>query len=275
MFRSLTDECITRKSVYSIHRTPERILITNLLTEERDKLAVSWLADMYVTFFIGRDACYGEKIAKRQLSFRMGDNINSYRIIHHWKALMPPAVFQIYFNTESKLGQLDFILDKVFKKHPLALKPPASISPIAVQATYTGTRSGQQPLQVSAPPPQEQITSIGKEDIGHKEANIPVKRVPIYPKIWGRPGCPETEKGKVNGKVEPILEEPDSEKEGRDAATDPHIGKGRGTTVHIGKGCKIRADEMRAGMSYFHEIIWKGVPNLYIFPKSYWQHRMA
>ncbi|PWA66168.1 Gp domain-containing protein [Artemisia annua] len=44
--RFLTDECVTRKSMYSIHCTPERILITNLLTEEREKHAVSWLADI-------------------------------------------------------------------------------------------------------------------------------------------------------------------------------------------------------------------------------------
>ncbi|PWA78773.1 hypothetical protein CTI12_AA211870 [Artemisia annua] len=44
-----------------------------------------------------------------------------------------------------------------------------------------------------------QITLIEKEDIEHKEAKLPVKRVPTYPKIWGRPSCPETEKGKVNG----------------------------------------------------------------------------
>ncbi|XP_042053862.1 probable glycerol-3-phosphate dehydrogenase [NAD(+)] 1, cytosolic isoform X2 [Salvia splendens] len=64
------------KSVYFAHCTSEMIFITHLLTEEPEKLAGPLLADTYVTLLKGRNAWYGQMIAKGQLSLDMGDSIS-------------------------------------------------------------------------------------------------------------------------------------------------------------------------------------------------------
>lgn len=75
MVASLTNESATSKAVYFAHCTSEMIFITHLLAEEPEKLAGPLLADTYVTLLKGRNAWYGQKLAKGELSLDMGDSI--------------------------------------------------------------------------------------------------------------------------------------------------------------------------------------------------------
>lgn len=75
MVAALTNESATSKSVYFAHCTSEMIFITHLLTEEPEKLAGPLLADTYVTLLKGRNAWYGQMLAKGELSIDMGDSI--------------------------------------------------------------------------------------------------------------------------------------------------------------------------------------------------------
>jgi glycerol-3-phosphate dehydrogenase (NAD+) len=51
------------------------IYITHLLEEEPEKLAGPLLADTYVTLLKGRNAWYGHRLAKGELTLEMGDSI--------------------------------------------------------------------------------------------------------------------------------------------------------------------------------------------------------
>ncbi|XP_020113853.1 probable glycerol-3-phosphate dehydrogenase [NAD(+)] 1, cytosolic [Ananas comosus] len=75
MVAALTNESATSKSVYFAHCTSEMIFITHLLAEEPEKLAGPLLADTYVTLLKGRNAWYGQMLAKGELSLDMGDSI--------------------------------------------------------------------------------------------------------------------------------------------------------------------------------------------------------
>lgn len=75
MIACLTNESATSKSVYFAHCTSEMIFITHLLSENPEKLAGPLLADTYVTLLKGRNAWYGQKLAKGELSLDMGDSI--------------------------------------------------------------------------------------------------------------------------------------------------------------------------------------------------------
>ncbi|KAL5229010.1 hypothetical protein ABZP36_017275 [Zizania latifolia] len=75
MVAALTNESATSKSVYFALCTSEMIYITHLLEEEPEKLAGPLLADTYVTLLKGRNAWYGQKLAKGELTLEMGDSI--------------------------------------------------------------------------------------------------------------------------------------------------------------------------------------------------------
>ncbi|KAF3794535.1 putative glycerol-3-phosphate dehydrogenase NAD(+) 1 [Nymphaea thermarum] len=81
MVAALTNESATSKSVYFAHCTSEMIFITHLLTEEPEKLAGPLLADTYVTLLKGRNAWYGQMLAKGELSRDMGDSIKGKGMI--------------------------------------------------------------------------------------------------------------------------------------------------------------------------------------------------
>ena len=81
MVAALTKESATSKSVYFAHCTSEMIFITHLLSEEPEKLAGPLLADTYVTLLKGRNAWYGQMIAKGELSRDMGDSISGKGMI--------------------------------------------------------------------------------------------------------------------------------------------------------------------------------------------------
>ncbi|KAG0501416.1 hypothetical protein HPP92_001488 [Vanilla planifolia] len=81
MIASLTNESATSKSVYFAHCTSEMIFITHLLAEEPEKLAGPLLADTYVTLLKGRNAWYGQMLAKGELSPDMGDSIKGKGMI--------------------------------------------------------------------------------------------------------------------------------------------------------------------------------------------------
>lgn len=81
MVAALTNESATSKSVYFAHCTSEMIFITHLLAEEPEKLAGPLLADTYVTLLKGRNAWYGQKLAKGELSLEMGDSIKGKGMI--------------------------------------------------------------------------------------------------------------------------------------------------------------------------------------------------
>lgn len=81
MVDTLTKESATSKSVYFAHCTSEMIFITHLLAKEPEKLAGPLLADTYVTLLKGRNAWYGQKLAKGELNLGMGDSIKGKGMI--------------------------------------------------------------------------------------------------------------------------------------------------------------------------------------------------
>ncbi|KAK4476633.1 hypothetical protein RD792_015794 [Penstemon davidsonii] len=81
MVAALTNESATSKSVYFALCTSEMIFITHLLAEEPEKLAGPLLADTYVTLLKGRNAWYGHKLAKGEISLDMGDSIKGKGMI--------------------------------------------------------------------------------------------------------------------------------------------------------------------------------------------------
>ncbi|EPS63816.1 hypothetical protein M569_10966 [Genlisea aurea] len=81
MIAALTNESATSKSVYFAHCTSEMIFITHFIAQEPEKLAGPLLADTYVTLLKGRNAWYGQMIAKGQLSLDMGDSITGKGMI--------------------------------------------------------------------------------------------------------------------------------------------------------------------------------------------------
>ncbi|KAJ6934604.1 hypothetical protein NC651_009569 [Populus alba x Populus x berolinensis] len=81
MVAALTNESATSKSVYFAHCTSEMIFITHMLAEKPEKLAGPLLADTYVTLLKGRNAWYGQKLAKGELSLEMGDSIKGKGMI--------------------------------------------------------------------------------------------------------------------------------------------------------------------------------------------------
>lgn len=81
MVAALTNESATSKSVYFAHCTSEMIFITHLLAEEPERLAGPLLADTYVTLLKGRNAWYGQKLAKGELTLEMGDSIKGKGMI--------------------------------------------------------------------------------------------------------------------------------------------------------------------------------------------------
>jgi glycerol-3-phosphate dehydrogenase (NAD+) len=81
MVAALTHESATSKSVYFALCTSEMIYITHLLSENPERLAGPLLADTYVTLLKGRNAWYGHKIAKGELTPQMGDNVKGKGMI--------------------------------------------------------------------------------------------------------------------------------------------------------------------------------------------------
>eukprot|EP01018_Ginkgo_biloba_P025889 Gb_25494 [translate_table: standard] len=81
MVAALTNESATSKSVYFAHCTSEMIFITHLLAEYPEKLAGPLLADTYVTLLKGRNAWYGQMLAKGELRPDMGDSIKGKGMI--------------------------------------------------------------------------------------------------------------------------------------------------------------------------------------------------
>lgn len=81
MVAALTNESATSKSVYFAHCTSEMIFITHLLAEGPEKLAGPLLADTYVTLLKGRNAWYGQKLAKGEINLEMGDSIKGKGMI--------------------------------------------------------------------------------------------------------------------------------------------------------------------------------------------------
>ena len=81
MVAALTNESATSKSVYFAHCTSEMIFITHLLTEQPEKLAGPLLADTYITLLKGRNAWYGQMLAKGELKLDMGDSIKGKGMI--------------------------------------------------------------------------------------------------------------------------------------------------------------------------------------------------
>ncbi|KAG1338375.1 Glycerol-3-phosphate dehydrogenase [NAD(+)] [Cocos nucifera] len=118
MVAALTNESATSKSVYFAHCTSEMIFITHLLAEEPEKLAGPLLADTYVTLLKGRNAWYGQMLAKGELSVDMGDSIKGKGTIQGVSAV--DAFYELL--SESSLSVL----------HPEENKPvaPVELCPI-------------------------------------------------------------------------------------------------------------------------------------------------
>ncbi|KAK2974117.1 hypothetical protein RJ640_025466 [Escallonia rubra] len=84
--------------------------------EEPEKLAGPLLADTYVTLLKGRNAWYGQKLAKGELSLDMGDSIKGKGMIQDFE----------------KLGKITATPTQVRKLHP----PPPTSGVSAVKAFY-------------------------------------------------------------------------------------------------------------------------------------------
>ncbi|XP_044494333.1 probable glycerol-3-phosphate dehydrogenase [NAD(+)] 1, cytosolic [Mangifera indica] len=117
MVAALTKESATSKSVYFAHCTSEMIFITHLLAEEPEKLAGPLLADTYVTLLKGRNAWYGQELAKGNLSLDLGDSIKGKGMIQGVSAVK--AFFELL--SQSSLGVLH--LDENKAVAPVELCP--------------------------------------------------------------------------------------------------------------------------------------------------------
>ncbi|KAL8144494.1 hypothetical protein V2J09_017526 [Rumex salicifolius] len=118
MVAALTNESATSKAVYFALCTSEMIFITHLLAEEPEKLSGPLLADTYVTLLKGRNALYGQMLAKGELSLDMGDSIKGRGMIQGVSAVK--AFYELL--SQSSLSVV----------HPEAKKPvaPAELCPI-------------------------------------------------------------------------------------------------------------------------------------------------
>ncbi|RWR74729.1 putative glycerol-3-phosphate dehydrogenase NAD+ 1, cytosolic [Cinnamomum micranthum f. kanehirae] len=109
MVAALTNESATSKAVYFAHCTSEMIFITHLLAEDPEKLAGPLLADTYVTLLKGRNAWYGQMLAKGELSLDMGDSIKGKGMIQGVSAvgafyeLLSQASLNVLHPGENKL----------------------------------------------------------------------------------------------------------------------------------------------------------------------------
>ncbi|KAL1362877.1 hypothetical protein AAHE18_03G111500 [Arachis hypogaea] len=102
MVAALTNESATSKSVYFAHCTSEMIFITHLLAEEPEKLAGPLLADTYVTLLKGRNAWYGQMLAKGALSPDMGDSISGKGMIQAFFELLSQSSLNVLHPEENK-----------------------------------------------------------------------------------------------------------------------------------------------------------------------------
>ncbi|KAK4841222.1 hypothetical protein QYF36_000998 [Acer negundo] len=118
MVAALTNESATSKSVYFAHCTSEMIFITHLIAEEPERLAGPLLADTYVTLLKGRNAWYGQELAKGKLTLDLGDSIKGKGMIQGVSAVK--AFYELL--SESCLSVL----------HPEENKPvaPVELCPI-------------------------------------------------------------------------------------------------------------------------------------------------
>ncbi|GMJ02353.1 hypothetical protein like AT2G41540 [Hibiscus trionum] len=124
MVAALTNESATSKSVYFSHCTSEMIFITHLLAEESEKLAGPLLADTYVTLLKGRNAWYGQMLAKGELSWDMGNSITGKGMIQGVSAV--GAFYELL--SQSSLSVL----------HPDGSKlvAPVELCPLLVKTLY-------------------------------------------------------------------------------------------------------------------------------------------
>ncbi|KAF3554904.1 hypothetical protein F2Q69_00010439 [Brassica cretica] len=121
MVAALTNESATSKSVYFAHCTSEMIFITHLLAEEPEKLAGPLLADTYVTLLKGRNAWYGQMLAKGELNRDMGDSISGKGMIQGVSAV--GAFYQLL--SQSSLSIM----------HPEEKKPVAPVESCPILKT--------------------------------------------------------------------------------------------------------------------------------------------
>lgn len=130
MVAALTNESATSKSVYFAHCTSEMIFITHLLAEEPEKLAGPLLADTYVTLLKGRNAWYGQKLAKGELSLDMGDSIKGKGMIQvcHLTLKWFLRLWRIMNPIKERKGE--YTLDSSSDCVPLAFYLPNNVFPI-------------------------------------------------------------------------------------------------------------------------------------------------
>uniref|UniRef100_A0A2L2FP11 Glycerol-3-phosphate dehydrogenase [NAD(+)] n=1 Tax=Brassica napus TaxID=3708 RepID=A0A2L2FP11_BRANA len=121
MVAALTNESATSKSVYFAHCTSEMIFITHLLAEEPEKLAGPLLADTCVTLLKGRNAWYGQMLAKGEINRDMGDSISGKGMIQGVSAV--GAFYQLL--SQSSLSIM----------HPEEKKPVAPVESCPILKT--------------------------------------------------------------------------------------------------------------------------------------------
>ncbi|KAG1338549.1 Glycerol-3-phosphate dehydrogenase [NAD(+)] GPDHC1, cytosolic [Cocos nucifera] len=114
MVAALTNESATSKSVYFAHCTSEMIFVTHLLSEQPEKLAGPLLADTYVTLLKGRNAWYGQMLAKGELSPDMGDSIKGKGMIQgvsavdaFYELLSQPSLSVLHFEENKPVAPVE------------------------------------------------------------------------------------------------------------------------------------------------------------------------
>ncbi|XP_027350829.1 glycerol-3-phosphate dehydrogenase [NAD(+)] GPDHC1, cytosolic isoform X1 [Abrus precatorius] len=169
MVAALTNESATSKSVYFAHCTSEMIFITHLLAEEPEKLAGPLLADTYVTLLKGRNAWYGQMLAKGQLRPDMGDSISGKGMIQGVSAV--EAFFELL--SQSSLNVL----------HPEENKPvaPVELCPI-LKTLYKILISREQSSQAI-------LKALRDENLNDPRERIEIAQSHVFyrPSLLGQP----------------------------------------------------------------------------------------
>uniref|UniRef100_A0A6N2K017 Glycerol-3-phosphate dehydrogenase NAD-dependent C-terminal domain-containing protein n=1 Tax=Salix viminalis TaxID=40686 RepID=A0A6N2K017_SALVM len=159
----------TSKSVYFAHCTSEMIFITHLLAEEPEKLAGPLLADTYVTLLKGRNAWYGQMLAKGEISRDMGDSISGERMIQGVSAV--GAFYELL--SQSSLSVL----------HPDEKKPVAPVELCPILKTLYKI------LIIRGEPSQAILQALRDETLNDPRGNIEIAQSHAFyrPSLLGQP----------------------------------------------------------------------------------------
>jgi len=198
MVGALTNESATSKAVYFAHCTSEMIYITHLLAEQPERLAGPLLADTYVTLLKGRNAWYGEKLAKGELKIEMGDNISGKGMIQGVSAveafhelLRQPSLSVMHPELNKPVAPVELcpLLRALYKILIQRNAPPGAILQalrdenmydprhrIEMDAVYIP-----QLLRAEKEPPLKIVSNLGSKEFGSRPSGLVTPFSPTSP----------------------------------------------------------------------------------------------